>query len=102
MRDRLLLLAVMAAGAALAAPLVLGRTRPLPTAPAPASPPASASVPVSPPASASASASAAVPPPLPPYVHIDPASPTACGEGMVLVDGIYCPFVGHTCTSFLN
>src|SRR4029079_4034139 len=36
------------------------------------------------------------------YVRIDPSSPTVCGEGMVLVDGIYCPYVGHTCTSFLN
>src|SRR5262245_25209333 len=103
MRDRLLLVGVMALAAALAALLVFGRNRPLPEpAPAPASAPVSApaSAPVSAPASASASASA--PAPLPPYVRIDPSSPTVCGEGMLLVDGIYCPFVGHTCTSFLN
>src|SRR5262245_46693362 len=102
MRDRLLLVAVMAAAAALAALLVFGRMRPLPVPPAPAPAPASATVLASVPAPASASASAAAPPPLPPYVHIDPASPAACGEGMILVDGIYCPFVGHTCTSFLD
>src|SRR5690242_13008270 len=42
-------------------------------------------------------------PPAPPaYVHRNPASDTACSPGMVLVDGIYCPFVGHRCTSFLD
>ncbi|UQA56137.1 formylglycine-generating enzyme family protein [Polyangium aurulentum] len=37
------------------------------------------------------------PPPLPAYVHPSPDSAAACGEGMVLVDGVYCPFVGHRC-----
>jgi sulfatase modifying factor 1 len=33
---------------------------------------------------------------------VNPESGAACGPGMVLVDGIYCPFVGHQCTKFLN
>jgi hypothetical protein len=39
---------------------------------------------------------------LPDYVHVDPRSSAVCGDGMVLVDGIYCPYVGHTCTRFLD
>lgn len=37
---------------------------------------------------------------MPPHAHVDPASATACGEGMVLVDGVYCPYVGHRCAAF--
>lgn len=33
----------------------------------------------------------------PNYVHIDAASPDVCGSGMVLVDGVHCPYVGHRC-----
>ncbi|HRI68362.1 MAG TPA: SUMF1/EgtB/PvdO family nonheme iron enzyme [Polyangium sp.] len=46
-------------------------------------------------AHASASATAAAPPPT--YVQVNPESVTMCSKGMVLVDGIYCPFVGHKC-----
>ncbi len=63
---------------------------------------------------ASASASIAPPPPPPPppaptakekppppsYVQVSPESANACGPGMVLVDGIYCPFVGHRCVQY--
>ena len=38
---------------------------------------------------------------VPDYVHLDPRSSAVCGDGMVLVDGIYCPYVGHACTKFL-
>ncbi|MBK8257354.1 MAG: SUMF1/EgtB/PvdO family nonheme iron enzyme [Polyangiaceae bacterium] len=41
------------------------------------------------------------PPSAPPsYVHIDPSSAQACGSGMVLVDGVHCPYVGHRCAAF--
>ncbi len=100
MRDRLILLAVLAAAAALGALLVLPRAR------VPPEPPAdpSAQVPDLPVESAAPVRSAAPdagPPPLPDYVRVDPESGAACGDGMVLVDGIYCPYVGHTCTKFL-
>src|SRR5262245_32738509 len=107
MRDRLIFLAVLLGAAALAALVVLGRPRPpapdlassasaaSPSSPSAVAPSASASV------KASASASAAAPPPVPDYVRVNPEGPAACGEGMVLVDGIYCPYVGHTCTKFL-
>jgi formylglycine-generating enzyme len=96
----MILIAVLAAAAALAALLVLPRAR------VPPDPPAdpSARLPDFPVVSASPHASSrpdAGPPPPPDYVRVDPESPTACGEGMVLVDGIYCPYVGHTCTKFL-
>lgn len=103
MRDRLIFLAVLVAAALLAALVVLGRPRP----PAPA-PIASASSPSEPTPAPSASAPAkpsasapAAPPPVPDYVRVNPEGPAACGEGMVLVDGIHCPYVGHTCTKFL-
>jgi len=44
------------------------------------------------------SASVAVPPPA--YVQVNPESVTMCSKGMVLVDGIYCPFVGHKCERY--
>ncbi len=104
MRDRLLYLAILAAAAAVAAILVF-RAHLAPPAPEPAEPLEAA---LAPPAPAPALASARPEPPdagparPPPYVHVDPASAAACGEGMVLVDGVYCPFVGHTCVSFAD
>lgn len=106
MRDRLVFLAVLAAAAVLAALLVFPRApRPAPAPGASPLDPAASSISMpeeTAPPRASAPAAPPAPPPLPAYVHVDPASPTACGQGMVLVDGIYCPYVGHTCTSFLN
>ena len=37
--------------------------------------------------------------PLPSYVRRDPASDVACPRGMLLVEGIYCPGVVHTCVT---
>jgi hypothetical protein len=54
---------------------------------------------------AAASASSPVKPPKPPppaYVRVDPDSGAACAPGMVLVDGVYCPFVGHRCAAYLD
>jgi formylglycine-generating enzyme len=103
MRDRLAFLVVLVAATALAALLVLPRaSRRDDAEPAtvasddggpPAEPPPRA---VSPPDAGPAVDR------LPDYVRIDPQSSAVCGEGMVLVDGIYCPYVGHTCTRFLN
>ncbi|HEY4122427.1 MAG TPA: SUMF1/EgtB/PvdO family nonheme iron enzyme [Byssovorax sp.] len=58
-----------------------------------APPPAPSSSASAPPA---VSASA---PPLPRYVRPIEGALEACGEGMVLVDGVSCPFVGHTCAT---
>lgn len=45
-----------------------------------------------------ASVSAPVAPPS--YVQVNPESVTMCPKGMVLIDGIYCPFVGHKCDRY--
>jgi hypothetical protein len=42
------------------------------------------------------------PPPLPAYVRIDPATEASCAADMLLVNGIYCPFVGHRCRRFVK
>jgi formylglycine-generating enzyme len=39
---------------------------------------------------------------VPSYVRIAPDTKDACPEGMVLVDGVYCPYVGHRCLEFSN
>ena len=100
--ERLIFAAVLAAAAGVGALLVFPRARPDPEPPTPIEPP-----PATPAPTASASASAAPdagpapPPPLPDYVRINPGSRASCGEGMLLVDGIYCPYVGHACKKFL-
>jgi formylglycine-generating enzyme len=102
MRERLALFAVLVAAAGLAALLVLPRPRVPPEGALP--PPGSAEASATPTATVAPRATAAPdagPPPVPDYVRVDPQSPAVCGEGMVLVDGIYCPYVGHTCTKFL-
>jgi len=55
-----------------------------------------------PPPLASASAPPPPPPPPPAYVRENPEGATACPAGMVLVDGIYCPYVGHRCVEYLD
>ncbi|MFT3764102.1 MAG: SUMF1/EgtB/PvdO family nonheme iron enzyme [Minicystis sp.] len=101
MRDRLVLLGVLVAAAGLGALLVFPRAREKPETPAPTTtasiePPAPSAVP-----SAAPDAGPPRPPPLPDYVRINPESKAVCGEGMLLIDGIYCPYVGHSCTKFL-
>ncbi len=60
-----------------------------------------APAPPPPTATATASTPKPPPPPPPPWAHENPEGATACAPGMVLVDGVYCPFVGHRCTRFL-
>lgn len=43
---------------------------------------------------------AELPAELPGYVRIHPDGASACAQGMVLVDGIYCPFVAHRCLRY--
>jgi formylglycine-generating enzyme len=104
MRDRLTFLAVLLAATALAALFVLPRAPhkgedepPGALEEADAGAPPKEHTPSPPPARDAGPAE----PPLPDYVRVDPRSSAVCGEGMVLVDGIYCPYVGHTCTKFL-
>jgi hypothetical protein len=99
-RERLVFLAVLVAAAGLGALLVLPRARREPDPPAPSAPPPEPPAPVVT-ASAAPDAGPPKPPPLPDYVRINPQSRAVCGEGMLLVDGIYCPYVGHKCTKFL-
>ncbi|AKT40869.1 formylglycine-generating enzyme family protein [Chondromyces crocatus] len=98
MRDRLVFLAALLAAALLGALLFMPRFRvafdapDLPTS-APAPPPPPPPPPPEPPPP---------PPPPPPYVRVNPDGATACPADMVLVDGIYCPFVGHRCARYLD
>src|SRR5262249_12311363 len=62
----------------------------------PSSPPAPAPSTERPPPASSAPA----PPAAPSYVRVDPEGATACEPGMILVDGVYCPYVGHRCARF--
>jgi len=106
-RDRLILFAVLAAAALVAALLVFPRPRKTPPPQATATsaqetPPQAAAVSDAPAHASVSSSAVAPPPPLPSYVRVDPASLNACGEGMVLVDGIYCPFVGHRCARYTD
>jgi len=87
---------VVAASLGLAALLLAPRAsqRRASIASASAPPPSASAAPEPPPPKPEA------PPPKPPppsYVQVNPESEAACGAGMVLVDGIYCPFVGHRC-----
>ena len=100
MRERFIFLAVLVAAAGLGALLVFPRARDAPEPPPSSQPPIDAALPDAAP-SAVIDAGPAPPPPLPDYVRINPESAAACGAGMVLVDGIYCPYVGHTCTKYL-
>ena len=97
------LLVLIAAGA-IAAGSLLVRVAPRPTqdppatsaAPQPLAAPSASTVPVPDP---SASAPPA-PAPLPKSVRVDPDSARVCGPRMLLVDGLYCPYVGHFCEEF--
>jgi hypothetical protein len=103
MRERLVLFAVLVGAAALALLLVLPRARrePEPAPPASASSAEEPPPPVRPPVPREPDAGPRAPPPLPDYVRVDPQSLAVCGAGMVLVDGIYCPYVGHACQKFM-
>lgn len=100
MRQNVAFVVVLAAAAGVGALLVMPGRRTLePGDPPPAGEPTAAtSAPTM-----RARARPAPPPPepsVPAHVHVDPASAKVCGEGMVLVDGTYCPYVGHRCAVF--
>ena len=103
MRQNVAFVAVLTGAAGLGALLVMPGRRALdvePQAP-PAEETATATPPVAPmPASNAASISAPPPPSAPPHARLDPGSAAACGEGMALVEGVYCPYVGHRCAVF--
>lgn len=100
MRDRLVFPAVILAALGLSALVLLPRLGSRPERSVPPIPPGPPPEPVA--VSAAATASAAAPTLLPAYVRRDPASATACPAGMLLVEGVYCPFVGHRCTEFID
>jgi sulfatase modifying factor 1 len=117
MRDRAVFVAVLLAAAGMSALLLRSRLdQAALDPPEDRGSPAGSSLPVAtstsaidPSAAAAPSASSVAPlaplvqePPPPAYVRVNPASQGACPDGMVLVDGVYCPFVGHRCSSFLN
>jgi hypothetical protein len=103
MRSSLIFLLILAAAAALSGLLLVPRAREEQARP-PIETPISTSSP-----QAAVTAIPTVeepppppPPPPPPYVRIDPATAASCPEGMLLVNGIYCPFVGHRCRRFAS
>jgi formylglycine-generating enzyme len=107
MRERLLFLAVLVAAAGFGALLVFPKAREPQSPPLPTSLPETVPLPTAKGAATASSSSSAPdsgppkPPPLPEYVRVHPESKAVCGDGMVLVDGIYCPYVGHACTKYL-
>ncbi|MGK4004747.1 SUMF1/EgtB/PvdO family nonheme iron enzyme [Sorangium sp. So ce1036] len=103
MRERIAFLAALAVAALVSALLFAPRLRrpPEPAVGASAISPAASVAPPEP----APPPSALVAPPrpsLPAYVRVNPASATACRAGMVLVDGIYCPYVGHHCAAYID
>lgn len=99
MRRNLVYVGVLAIAAGLGALLVMPGRRPLDEADAPQ--PTESSAETAPPPSARPRQPAPSRTPGPPaYVRVDPESASLCGEGMVLVDGAYCPYVGHRCAVY--
>ncbi len=41
-------------------------------------------------------------PPLPAYARLDPKTASVCADGMVLVDGDFCPAVAHFCADWVG
>lgn len=102
MRERLAFLAALIVAALVSALLFAPRFRQPSPAPPPVSTAPLSSVAPAEPAPPAPALVAPPPPPLPSYVRINPASATACYPGMVLVDGIYCPYVGHHCAAYID
>lgn len=99
MRRNLAFVGVLAVAAGLGALLVMPGRRALDVAPAP---PDSSPPPPEPPPPPPRSRAPSPPPEptVPAHVRVDPSSGASCGQGMVLVDGVYCPYVGHRCVVF--
>lgn len=98
MRRNLAFVGVLAVAAGAGALLVMPGRRALDVEPPP--PPSAPPSAPPPPTPRSRAPSPPAPPPVPAHVHVDPATGTACAPGMVLVDGVYCPYVGHRCAVF--
>ena len=102
MRERLPFLVALVAAAAVAALLFTPPLR-APFEPAASGLAGAAGAPPEPAPAPPAPASARPEPsPLPAYVRVDSAAATACPGGMVLVDGTYCPYVGHRCLRYID
>jgi formylglycine-generating enzyme len=113
MNERVVFPAILIAALSLSALLLLPRFAEVsvPDSPAPAVE-EPARQPTEPAAASSAEPSAAAAPPeapagdapapAPEHVRVNPESAAACPGQMVLVDGVYCPFVGHRCKHFLD
>jgi hypothetical protein len=99
MRQNAAFVAVLAAAAGVGALLVMPGRRTLDAPPPPPAETASSApepaptprprVPAPPPA-----------PTIPAYVRVDPGGAAACAAAMLLVDGVYCPYVGHRCATY--
>lgn len=99
MRQSVAFVVVLAGAAGVGALLVMPGRRALDVTPA------SSSEEIAPPPSSPKPRAPAAPPPeaaptAPPHVRVDPRGEVECGPGMVLVDGVHCPYVGHRCVAF--
>lgn len=101
MRRNVAFVAVLSGAAGLGALLVMPGRRTLDIEPQ-APPTARSDAPVAAPVRSSNAASASLgsASPAPSHAHLDPGSAAACGAGMALVEGVYCPYVGHRCAVF--
>ena len=101
MRQSVAFVAVLSGAAGLGALLVMPGRRTLDLAPQPADSsehePSAVPSSVIPAPPRTKDVAAAPQPTAPSHVHVDPGTSVACEEGMVLVDGVYCPYVGHRC-----
>lgn len=103
MRSSLVFLLILLAAAAVSALLLVPRARDIEAGPPPELPTSTSAAPLVVTSIPAAPEPPPSPPPPPPaYVRIDPASEASCGPGMLLVSGIYCPFVGHRCRRFAS
>lgn len=101
MRRNLAFVGVLAAAAGLGALLVMPGRRALDVTPAPPPPSSEPGPPAPPPPAPRPRVPSPPPEPqVPAYVRVDPASGASCGDGMLLVDGAVCPYVGHRCVVF--
>jgi sulfatase modifying factor 1 len=100
MRQNVAFVAVLACAAGAGALLVMPGRRTLEIAPPPSGSDAVPTPPEPPPRPKVRAAPAPPAPTVPAYVRVDPEGARACGEHMALVDGMYCPYVGHRCAAF--
>jgi len=100
MRQNVAFVVVLASAAGVGALLVMPGRRTIEVSPTPTATEAETSAPPATARPRPRALPAPQEPTTPAHVRVDPGSATVCAAGMVLVDGVYCPYVGHRCAAF--